>query len=73
MIEMRAPAVRLHIEGVDAHRRAPRQRFQRGARDAMRVALAEEKAPEVVVADEPHRLDRKFGIETLEVERHVEA
>ena len=73
MIKMRAPAVGRDIERVDAHRRAPGRRAKRRAVDAARVALGEEKAREFVIADEPHRLDRKFGIEALDVERHIEA
>ena len=68
MIEMGAPAVGRDIESVDAHRRAAGRRAKRRAVDAARVAFREEKAPEVVIADDPHRLDRKFGIEALEVE-----
>ena len=73
MIEMRAPPAVAHVEGVDAHRRAARQRPEPGALDAVRVAFAEQKPTEIVVADDAHRLDGKVRIEPLEVDRHVVA
>ena len=72
MIKMRAPAIGCDVERVDAHRRATRRRAKRRAVDAARVAFGEEKARQFVIADEPHRFDRKFGIEALDVEGHIE-
>ena len=57
MIEMGATAVGCDVESVDAHRRAARQRLERVAVYAARVAFIEEKAPKVIIADYPHRLE----------------
>jgi hypothetical protein len=71
MIKMRPPAVSRDVESVDTHSRATRPCAEGGAAYAARIALVEKKAPKVVIPDESHRFDPQFGIEALEVERHV--
>src|ERR1700722_20212382 len=73
MVEMGAPAVSRDIESVDAHCRTAGRSAERTAVNATHLAFREEKARKLVIADESHRLDWKFGIEALEVERHIEA
>ena len=62
---MGAPAGVERVDRVHAHRRAAGEAGEAAAMDAARLAVAAEEIAEVVVADDPHCLDRKVWVEPL--------